>query len=38
MAAGGHEVAVDLGFDVGDGFAVFFDPGDVDLDVEMADI
>jgi len=38
VTAGGHEVAVDLGFDVGDGFAVFFDPGDVDFDVEMADI
>lgn len=38
MAPGFHEVAVYLGLDVLDGFAVGFHPGDVDFDVEMADV
>lgn len=33
-----HEVAVYLGLDVLDGLAVVLHPGDVDLDVEMADV
>lgn len=38
VAAVGHEVAIYLRFDVLDGFCVLLEPGDVDLDVEMADI
>ena len=38
VAARGHEEAVNLGFDVLDGFGVGFEPGDVDFNVEMADV
>lgn len=38
MAAVLHEVAVDLRLDVGDGFGVLLQPGNVDFNVEMANI
>ena len=33
-----HEVAVYLGLDARNGFGVLLEPGDVDFNVEMADI
>lgn len=38
VAAVGHEVAVYLRLDVLDGFCVLLEPGDIDFDIEMADI
>lgn len=38
VAAVGHEEAVDLGFDGLGGFGVLFEPGNVDFNVEMADV
>lgn len=33
-----HEITVDLGFDVLNGLGVGFEPGDVNLNVEMANV
>lgn len=33
-----HQIAVDLGLDVSDRFSIGFQPGNVDLDIEMANI
>lgn len=38
VAAVGHEEAVDLGLDGLRGFGVLLEPGDVDFDVEMANV
>jgi hypothetical protein len=38
VAAAGHEEAVDLGLDVGDGFGVLLEPRNVDFDVEVTDV
>lgn len=38
VAAGRHEVAVDLGLDVGDRLGVLLEPGNVDFDVEVTDV
>lgn len=38
VAPAGHLEAVDLGLDVLDGLGVLLEPGDVDLDVEVADV
>jgi hypothetical protein len=38
VAAAGHEEAVDLGLDVGDGFSVLLEPRNVDFDVEVTDV
>jgi hypothetical protein len=38
VAAAGHEVAVDLGLDVGDRLGVLLEPRNVDFDVEVTDV
>jgi hypothetical protein len=38
VAAAGHEVAVDLGLDVGDGLGVLLEPRNVDFDIEVTDV
>jgi hypothetical protein len=38
VAAAGHEEAVDLGLDVGDGFGVLLEPRNVDFDIEVTDV
>ncbi len=38
VTTGGHEVTVDLGLDVLNGFGTLLQPSDVDFDIEVADV
>lgn len=38
VTAGRHEVTVDLGLDVADGFGVLLEPRNVDFDIEVTDV
>jgi hypothetical protein len=38
VTSAGHQVAVDLGLNVGDGFGVLLEPRNVDFDVEVTDV